>query len=313
MADIKQLLNDVKSVVEEFNHTDFAFTETDNVPCIEDDLTFGNGEVKRGKHIKTCVLYVDIRNSVKMTQHHTIEKMGKVFSAFTQSVQLAAIIHGGRVRNIIGDRVMVVFPSDNCFKNAVDCAISINHLTNYVLSKKIGGIDFQCGIGIDYGDMYCIKVGMEKRGDEREDNRRLVWVGTPANHASRLTDFANKEYTVFLYKVRNYFMRMPLWPRKSTYFNPSESVEIQYREEIMTGDEAVNKILDGNSVKIEPVRKVDPYKYSPILVSQAVYEGFKNACPNYNSVKNNMWSKESQEIRDIGSSVYGADLIWQIR
>lgn len=305
------LLNDVKSVVDDFNQTTFDFVPTVEVPCIDDtDLTFGDGEEKKGKHIKTCVLYVDIRNSVEMVHRHSIEKMGKVYSAFTKSVQMAAISHNGRIRNIIGDRVMVVFPKADCYKNAVDCAISINHLMKYVLNKKIYGMEFQCGIGIDCGDMYCIKVGMPKRGEEREDNRRLVWVGDPANHASRLTDFANKEYSELKYKVLNHFRT--LRREANQYFNPSQLTGVQCREEIMTGDEAVNKILDGTSVHIQPINKIESYQYSPILISENVYNGFRLACPYYNSIKNNWWKETGQKIRDINFKVYGADLEWKL-
>lgn len=312
MPGFRQLLDDVKNVVDGYNQTDFVFTDTNEVPHISPQHTFGNGEEKKGEHIKTCVLYVDIRDSVKMTKQHTIEKMGTVFSAFSESVQMAAIRHNGHTRNIIGDRVMVVFPTDNCFKNAVDCAISINHLMKYVLNKKINGIDFQCGIGIDYGDMYSIKVGLPKQGAEREDNRRLVWIGTPANFASRLTDNANKEYSEIIYKVKNYFRRFSFKQLPTNGGNPILQSRLQCREEIMTGNEAINSIIDGKSVHIEPVGQLKPYKYNPILISEEVFNGFQKECPNYNSVINKWWQKETQKIKDIPYDVYGADLIWKM-
>lgn len=313
MKDFSQLLKDAQDVVNDYEGTVFNFADTVAVPCIEDeDLTFGNGEEKKGKHIKTCVLYVDIRNSVELTHRHSVTKMGKVFSTFTRCVQMAAIKSNGRIRNIIGDRVMVVFPEENCYKNAVECAISINHLMKYVLNKKLYGIDFQCGIGIDFGDMYCIKVGMPKRDDEREDNRRLVWVGQPANHASRLTDCANKEYAELKYRVRNYFRRWTLQRTNGKDIHPLQSNGVGCKVDIMSGDEAVNRILGGKSIQIEPLSKVEPYKYKPILISEMVFEGFKKECPSDNSILNDWWKPERQPIKDIDYAVYGADLIWAI-
>lgn len=310
MKEFAQLLKDVQDVVNDYDGTVFNFTNTGAVPYIDDeDLTFGNREEKKGKHIKTCVLYVDIRNSVELAHSHSIEKMGTVFSLFTQSVQMAAIRSNGRIRNIIGDRVMVVFPEENCFQSAVDCAISVNHLMNLVLNKKLHGIDFQCGIGIDYGDMYCIKVGMPKRGNEREDNRRLVWVGLPANHASRLTDNANKEYSEPLYKVINYLKRKSnLFP--FDYMNPEYT--IQQNEQEMSSEDAFKEIMDGRSQQIVPLSKAAAYKYSPILITERVYNELKKACPNYNSIKNGWWTIQKRKIRNIDCKVYGADLIWEL-
>ena len=158
-------MEDVAVMVSDVNQMTFDFNNCNSVPNIQDTrLTFEYGKEKRGLHVKTCVLYVDVRNSVKLTHEHTIKKMGKVFTAFTKASLMAAYHHGGYVRNIIGDRVMVVFPEENCLINAVECAISINHIASKVLGHKLCGVDFYCGIGIDYGDMYCIKAGMPRRG-----------------------------------------------------------------------------------------------------------------------------------------------------
>src|SRR5690606_3839487 len=99
-------------------------------------------------------------------------------------------------------RVMVVFPSENCYKNAVDCAITINHVCNEVLNKKFKEVDFKCGIGVDYGELKVIKVGTPKKGEEAFENRGLVWTGYPANLASRLTDIANKNLDETYYEVK---------------------------------------------------------------------------------------------------------------
>src|SRR5690606_1769140 len=56
-------------------------------------------------------------------------------------------------------------------------------------------VPFECGIGIDYGQMLITKAGAARRGAEREFYRSLVWLGRPANVASKLTDIANKSST----------------------------------------------------------------------------------------------------------------------
>ena len=125
--------------------------------------------------LKSCVLFVDIRNSVELTREHDTETMGRIYTAFTKGVLNAAREHDGYVRNIIGDRVMVVFPVSNCFVNAVNCAITINHISQ-IINEIFTSVDFHCGIGVDYGEMRVIKVGIERKGNENTENKGLVWL-----------------------------------------------------------------------------------------------------------------------------------------
>ena len=116
------------------------------VPSLSDsDLTYESGDAKKGKCIETCVLFVDIRNSVELTRKHYTETMGRIYTAFTKGVLNAAREHNGYVRNIIGDRVMVVFPISNCIINAVNCAITINHISQ-MINRIFSNVDFHCGI-----------------------------------------------------------------------------------------------------------------------------------------------------------------------
>ena len=67
---------------------------------------------------------------------------------------------------------MVVFPISNCIINAVNCAITINHISQ-MINRIFSNVDFHCGIGIDYGEMRVIKVGIERKGDENAENKGL--------------------------------------------------------------------------------------------------------------------------------------------
>lgn len=114
---------------------------------------------------------------------------------------------------------MVVFSPDQCFTRAVFCAVTINHIAK-LINKKFDNFEFKCGIGIDYGKLNVMKVGIKKKGAENDDNKGLVWVGYPANFASRLTDCANKEFIDTIYKVdgefyEHYFFKSPLLGRDS--------------------------------------------------------------------------------------------------
>lgn len=305
--EIRELMEDVTQMVDDVNQTTFDFNECRGVPSIQDSqLTFEYGKEKRGLHVKTCVLYVDVRNSVKLTHEHTIKKMGKVFTVFTKASIMAAYRHGGRVRNIIGDRVMVVFPEENCFKNAVECAVSINHIASKILNNKLSGIDFRCGIGIDYGDMYCIKAGMYKKGSEHEEHQRLIWLGLPANNASRLTDQADKEYKEVRYKIKA-LVKKYLWPGQApASYEPYVTRDMNIPAEQIVEDVLADRIHHATICE----RNEDKGCYPSILISEKVYQGYKKECPECNSIKDGYWKKIGSKIREIDYNVYGANLVW---
>lgn len=305
------------SVINDWKNTTFAFNPKNYVPGLDDtNLTYGNGEEKKGIEINTCVLFVDIRNSVQLTKEKQVRTMGKVYSVFTHCVLLAAQNEGGYVRNIIGDRVMVVFPQENCFTNAVYCAITINHIAS-MINKKFENFEFKCGIGIDYGKLSVMKVGIQKKGAENDDNKGLVWVGYPANFASRLTDCANKEFTDIYYKVDGEFfeyhpceIQNPLLGFRKTDY---------YRKTMMyTAEQLASAIsISQNELKLSLCRKInsitkeeEKYKYQNILLSDKVYKEYAKAVPEANDIKNGWWKKQSRKIRDIDFVVWGADLTW---
>lgn len=170
------------------------FEETSVVPSVADnDLTFTRHDERKGKSLETCVLFVDIRDSVQKYNDHRTSTLTKMYSAFVYGVLRIAKEYNGHVRNIIGDRVMVVFDKDNCCDNAVRCAGSILYFCKNKMGKTLPGDSFHCGIGIHYGTMNVIKVGLELHTDENNDYKNLVWIGEPANLASRLTDMAGKD------------------------------------------------------------------------------------------------------------------------
>ena len=220
----KDFMTSIESVINDWKSTSFNFFPQQYVPGLDDsNLTYGNGQEKKGIEINTCVLFVDIRNSVQLTKDKQDRTMGRLYSVFAHCVLLAAQEEGGFVRNIIGDRVMIVFPPDKCYTKAVHCAITINHIAK-LIDKKIDNLEFKCGIGVDYGRMRVMKVGIVKKGAENDDNKGLVWIGYPANYASRLTDCANKEFVDITYKVdacfyyKNYFEGSPYWKRASGWY-----------------------------------------------------------------------------------------------
>lgn len=296
------LIKNLREVIADVRSTNVDFSAISEVPNVNttQSLTFERGDIKRGRTIKTCVLYVDIRDSVKLNEETQTKTMGKIYTAFTKAVLLAARFEGGCVRNIIGDRVMVVFPEKDCFKHAVHCAFSINNIAT-IIDSQFPTVEFKCGIGIDYGTMNILKVGIDVRDDEKQENMNLVWVGYPANYASRLTDVANKE-VIDQYKI----MGQSLF---STYIAGS------LYEHSYSKDSLLNSLSVKNGELLPAlftsVSSLTPIKHTfpAILVSEAVYRGYAKA-PEDDSISNGLWRKQEYPIKDINFAVYGTNTYW---
>jgi adenylate cyclase len=329
---IKDLISEIESDVSDVLKTGFEYINTSNVPNRSDNqLTFERDVAKRGKILKTCVLFVDIRNSVSLTEKHTTQTMGRIYTAFTKAVIKAAKHHNGHIRNIIGDRVMVVFPAENCFTNAVDCAITINHIGQNVINAQFKGVDFRCGIGIDHGELKIIKVGVQRRGQEATENRSLVWVGYPANIASRLTDMANKTIEETIFKVvRNPINPARRWPfllgsnifgarsrpaaNEPYYLSTTETVTMtaeEFANDISTVSDGKLFMLGGDFRSFS--KETVSYSYPPILLTEAVYEGFRKANPERPSIKGNLWVAQKHTIKNVNGKVYGGNVTWVLK
>ncbi len=321
---INSLLDEIETDIRDIKSQIFDYNSTNDVPSVKDgSLTFESGEAKYGKIINTCVLFVDIRNSVELNRKHQTQTMGRIYTAFVKSVLRIAKCHKGKVRNIIGDRVMVVFPSKNCFTNAVDCAISINH-SQKVMNKVFSNVDIKYGIGIDYGEMKVVKVGLRRQGTENSDNKNLVWGGYPANIASRLTDVANKgvEMVAVNYYPYNHRYFFP-------HFNPFSNSSLIEKEDNMFLDnpttkiqtlEEFGKLIDYSNVsgityskgKLINFKKFN-VKYKSILMTESVYNGFKSENPDRKSIKESFWEqKQNHNIKNVTSSIYEGNIIWEI-
>lgn len=296
---IKDLINPVSDEIDKIFSTDFTYTPTNSVPNVEGntDLTYSNGDEQKGLKLTTCVLFVDIRDSVKINNEHYTHVKGRIYTSFVASVLRIAKYHHGYVRNIIGDRVMVVFDPKECFKNAVDCAVSINHVASQIIAAKIPG--FHVGIGIDYGTMKIYKVGIIATGVENAENKNLVWIGDPANFASRLTDMAGKPME------KKYSMK-----RIFETILGKRNVNGKYNHDALIERLKSYNSSDFNS--IQSIDELDAGTYNNILITKDVFEGLKKQDPNRNSIKRNLWKEANGDFRGVDKNVYQASLIWII-
>ena len=311
----KSFFETIDKMIEDWRTTSFTFYQKDYVPGVDPDknLNYGDGENKKGVELNTCVLFVDIRNSVALTKEHQIRTMAKIYSVFTHCVLLAAQEEGGFVRNIIGDRVMIVFPPDGCYTKAVDCAMTIYQVALHI-NEKFSNIDFKCGIGIDYGKINVMKVGIKKKGEENDDNKGLVWIGYPANYASRLCDNANKTITDEYYHIEGEGVTFSLLGGPAIQ-PPKKKVRDYSKEDFL---KAVH-LYDG-ALRLSMFARIDSFEaksrsfeFEPILMSKQVYDGFAKDNPNRKSVKEGYWEVQEHSIRDIDFVIYGGRVTWDLK
>jgi adenylate cyclase len=333
-AILKQVNQEIKDIFIHNIETTNAYV----VPSRNDaNLTFPIGDTKKGKVIKTCVLMVDIRDSTKISKQLSKDKakLGKIYSAFIHAMTTIADEYG-YVRNIIGDRIMVVFDPKDCFGNALTCALLMNTVSTRILAKYVGLDTFKVGIGIDYGEMLVLKTGIRKKHEEQSEYKNLVWVGDAANIASKITDCANKVVKVQNYKVKyqpyNYGKLLRIQTLAS-FLSSKEDLESSYlttREEILAEEEIINKIsvnsaktgFNLNLGKVQSIEKMPAESISipNILMTENVYTGLKQNHPeriyeSYNPTSTRhipIYKEVKYRFKDVTFKVYGADRYYPV-
>jgi adenylate cyclase len=294
--------------------------ETEKVPFIDDpDITYPNLVTKeqKCKQIETCILYIDIRKSTDLNLSHRRETMAKLYSSFVRAMVKAGSYYNGKVRNIIGDRLMVVFDTENCFTNAVNTAILMNSVIIYILDKEFPHNDIKCGIGIDFGKMLVTKTGIIKQGTENTSNKSLVWLGRPANVASKLTDAANKITTST--KVKN----IPTIHEGHRYPQYKDLQWYEFSQDYFLRERVTptySPVLKHNSdyfscyiLSSKTETSTTTVSTKSILMTKEVYEGFKTANPDDKSITES-WGWEVQlgvSVSGYSKDIYGGDVIFQ--
>lgn len=313
---MKKFMEELTEMVKDVKETDFSYSVTTKVPNVNDrELTFEGGNEKKGKEITTFVVDVDIRNSVELMKSHK-RLMQKVYTAFVKGCVTIAIRHEAFVRNIIGDRIVLIFPTDST-ANMIDSIVSLNHFCNIIMRTQFSSIDFKCGIGVDYGTMRVIKVGRVLAGKEKEEHRNLVWVGDAANIASRLTDVANK--AIVSENVR--LLLRYIVPQYGIF--PSQPFNFATNDRFV--DVSKNDFLSNFSIKTVSSGLVPMYKgqailsfntypnseiTSPVLLSEKAYDMIiKDNSANV-WLRKGWLLKNNIVVRDVRGSIYGLNLHW---
>jgi adenylate cyclase len=298
------------------------------------------------KLIETCVLYIDMRRSTDLNLAHKPQTVAKLYSAFVRAMTRTARYHGGHVRGIIGDRVMVLFDVQNCFENAVHCGVAMNTISQHIINKHFKANEVKFGIGIDYGRMLATKTGIRRHGSEQANYRNLVWLGRPANVASKLTDAANKsaEYVTVPAVQVAYDSSLQssfgaglsfglLGGALSPYMPQAQPSPLSGLLQAVGGNqwtwviETMPAFVSQLEVQYVPTRlqhkrpdfasffvTTDSLKTReatpPILLTGAVWSGFKKAKPTSSIVQKALFKRVSISVPGYGGEVFGGQAIF---
>jgi adenylate cyclase len=311
-VNIPEFKKDVADEVSTILNATFSInlTDTNTVPHSADGaITFPNLDEKTQgvKVVETTVLHVDMRRSTDLSLRHHPHTVARLYSAFVRGMTRCAEMFGGEIRGIIGDRVMMLFEQKGCFENAVNTAVLINSVCKYVIDRHFARGDVTFGIGIDYGRMLATKTGVRRHGAAQQSYRSLVWLGRPANVASKLTDNANKPEDAFnATRVRVAYNYSGVLSYETV--TPWDFVESFNPHNPLTGliTHKNSAFHSFTAVKEKVVfREATP----PILMSKRVYDGYRTACPTADAVTKGWYKLILQSFDGVPDAVYGAD-VW---
>lgn len=305
-----ELLKEIEQEVKDIHSDSFTLEviESSSIPTDSDsNLTFANFDTnsKKVKRIKTAILFIDIRKSTKISLKNDEITMAKLYTSFTRSLIKVAESHGGYIRNIIGDRLMVLFDYGKCATNAIETAINMNEVVRKILNKNFKSSRISCGIGIDCGEVLVTKCGVIKKGNENSHYKNLTWSGTIANVSSKLTDQANKSVSTsetihganvgFVYPWNN-----GEWTW--TFIKCKELID-KLREGRTFSQTIIYPDKYFNSLFHTTETKSDYYSFPPILLTESVRKDLQ--IENNKHPALNQMIKITKNIENVNKVVYG--------
>lgn len=192
------LKEELKQEVNNFFDGKYEVVEGTVIPSV-DDVQLG----KHGKELELAMLFIDIRESTKITNGFRRETAAKMYKSFLWGIAKIARSNDGELRSFNGDGVLVVFIGDNKRTNAAKAALQMSWFCKEVIRPKLKtyfennqqlqGFKFNFGIGIDVGKVLVVRGGI--RG---ENNNDLVWVGDATNCAVKLSSLSNLNYNIYI-------------------------------------------------------------------------------------------------------------------
>jgi hypothetical protein len=181
----------------------------------------------------------------------------------------------------------------------------MNTIASRILRSQIKTVEFRCGIGIDFGKMLVVKAGASRRGAETEFYRSLVWLGRPANVASKLTDVAAKSNQWHVPGVSEgyYYPAIDDWSWSQ--------VSLQDFVSALKPDYMGKIVHEKPYFRAFFTTSLGPFGVSraPILMTDVVYKGLTKESPDLSSVQKKLWNRQVR-VPEYDGEIMGGDVIF---
>lgn len=149
------------------------------------DIALGNV----GVTLQGTVLYADLSGSTALVDTKSPAFAAEIYKSYLHCAAKIINSEGGQITAYDGDRVMAVYIGDSKNTNAARTALKINwavkNIINPLLAAQYPNANYalQQTVGIDTSELLVARTGVRGAND-------LVWVGSAANHAAKLTSLS---------------------------------------------------------------------------------------------------------------------------
>lgn len=180
------LKDDLASAVSQIFSSTWTIRDGNTVPSPE-RIGLGNDAIK----VAATVLYADMADSTGLVDQYPAEFAAEIYKAYLHCAAKLIKARGGTITAYDGDRIMAVFMGSTKNTSAIQAALQLNwvrvNVLNPALKRQYPEVDYSIEhtVGIDTSTLFVAREGV--RGDND-----LVWVGTAANHAAKLTTLSSE-------------------------------------------------------------------------------------------------------------------------
>ncbi len=157
-------------------------------------------DIQHGNHaskLDAVVLYADLSYSTLMVDSEPFHVAAEVYKSYLHCSARIIKANGGVITAYDGDRIMSVFIGDskntNAAKSGLQISWAVDKIINPGLRSQYGDDAYEVAhvVGVDSSVICAARIGV------RNDND-LVWVGSAANHAAKLSSISEEKSSVFI-------------------------------------------------------------------------------------------------------------------
>ncbi len=221
------LRDDLQEEVEEIFSAQWQTRKGRLVPNPE-DIQLGN----HASELAATVLYADLAGSTVMVDQQTFNVAAEVYKSYLVCAARIIKANGGSITAYDGDRIMAVFIGDHkntsAAKSGLQITWAVSNIVNPGLLSQYGNAAYQIRhvVGVDSSVLRAARIGV------RNDND-LVWVGSAANHAAKLSSISDSQSAVYIskpvYEVMHESVKLGGNPKRNMWTNQTFDGRDVYR------------------------------------------------------------------------------------